>query len=238
MLSLNAYIQSVLYTLLPQRCRLCQQVIESPQSSSICQCCQQDIPQFNYQISNKSIENLLLQPNVKNGLKNIQFHRLYSYAPYAWPFDQWITQLKFNGRFQQAKTLGALLANKLAQQYHNHTLPQVILPMPIHRWRRFSRGYNQAELIANVVAKRLKISVDHNSLKRVKSTKAQSSLGQRDRKSNVKNAFEFSNNNYQHVALLDDVITTGSTVNEVCKVLKQQGVTQIDIWTICATPLT
>jgi ComF family protein len=108
--------------------------------------------------------------------------------------------------------------------------------MPVHKHRQFERGYNQAQLLASAVAKTLSLPVDNHILRRKKSTKAQSSLNKKARKSNVNNAFICTPNNYQHIALIDDVITTGSTVNEACKILRSRGCKQISVWTICATP--
>lgn len=117
-------------------------------------------------------------------------------------------------------------------------MPEILIPLPLHKWRLFFRGFNQAELLTKHLAKSLSIPVDYDALTRIKATKAQSNLGKLARKQNVKGAFEYqAKQPYRHVAIVDDVITTGATVNQVCELLTQAGVTHISVWCICATPI-
>jgi len=239
---------------LPMRCCLCHQLIEDNTTSiALCHCCEQDIVKFDYHAGQYQFNHLLLRPDIQKGIKQPQFDRLYSVAPYQWPYSRWITAIKFNGQFNYATLVAELLRRLIVRHYtltsdtviskisttdSPQQLPQVIIPMPIHRNRLLSRGYNQAQLIAQPIAKALNITLDCQALSRIKATAAQTSLGKKGRKSNVKNAFSYQpTKSYTHVAIIDDVITTGATINEVCKQLKHKGVTQIDVWTICATPI-
>ncbi|MCJ8271075.1 MAG: ComF family protein [Psychrosphaera sp.] len=218
---------------IPNRCVLCKLITSN--TISLCNCCANDLDYFNY----CQFDNLLLRPDIRQGIKKPRFDSLISLAPYQWPFDQWITDLKFREQHQ----LGELMARQLLRLVQNLLQastdgpPDVILPMPIHRNRRFTRGYNQSKLIAEVLAKPLNITLDNQSLTRVKSTSAQSGLNKTDRQSNVKQAFTYTGPVYRHAAVIDDVITTGATLNEVCKVLKEKGIERISVWTICAVPL-
>jgi ComF family protein len=220
-------------TFIPNRCILCKLITSN--KISLCNCCANDLEYFDY----RQFNNLLLRPDIRQGIKQPRFDSLISLAPYQWPFDQWITSLKFNEQHQ----LGELVAQQLLKLVQNllqasaENTPDVILPMPIHRNRRFTRGYNQSKIIAEVLAKPLNITLDNQSLSRVKSTSAQSGLNKKDRQSNVKQAFAYTGPVYRHVAIIDDVITTGSTLNEVCNVLKEKGIERISVWTICAVPL-
>ena len=216
-------------SLIPARCTLCRQ--PSRNQTSLCQYCANDLNHFDYSLFN----NLLLQPNIAKGIKQPQFDQLFSLAPYEWPYNQWVGDMKFRENFALAELMAGLMAKQLINI--QPTLPEVLLPMPLHRQRRFKRGYNQSWLIASVLSKQLNIKLDHQALSRVKSTTAQSELNKNERKANIKGAFAFHGKNYQHVALIDDVITTGATVNEACKALRANGVAMISVWTICATPL-
>jgi ComF family protein len=150
---------------------------------------------------------------------------------YQAPVDKLITNLKFGNNLIGAKILGELLADHLAEQYQNKSKPEVIIPVPLHPGRLRERGYNQALELSRPIAKKLQIPIDKYSVKRMKNTPPQAKLPAKERRENIKHAFavvkDFS---YTYVAVVDDVITTGSTVGEVCKALYKAGVRKVDIW--------
>jgi ComF family protein len=224
-------ITALTHLCLPQRCILCRQL--SHNHSNLCDYCQSDLNHFDYSL----FDNLLLRPDIARGISGVQFDTLISLAPYQWPYNQWVADMKFRENFAVAQLMATLLSERLAilLKQNPSLRPQVILPMPVHPLRRFSRGYNQAGLLADVVAAKLNLPLDNDALKRHKPTTAQSGLNKSDRKSNIKNAFIYSAKDYHHVAIIDDVLTTAATVNETCKVLRAQGVTTISVWTIGVT---
>ena len=237
---LNSRLSSRLDSLWPRRCLLCHQIVEPAvhhlpiHHLPICHCCYHDLPVFTGAYCN----NLRLKPSIARGLKNPQFDQLVCLAAYQWPFNQWISALKFRRHVNLASTLGKLLSIHISNHLTTEELPEVLIPLPLYKWRRFNRGFNQADLIAKSLSKSLSIPIDYDALTRIKATKAQSGLGKLARKQNVKGAFEYkATQPYQHVAIIDDVITTGATVNQVCELLTQAGVAHISIWCICATPI-
>lgn len=225
--------QKVLQGILPNRCLLCAQ--KTPRAERLCHYCRADLRFFDY----SRFDNLLLRPDINDGLKNPKFERLISLAPYQWPFNQWIGDLKFREQFNLSQLLGGQLATLLTHLLSNNPQlrPDIVCPMPIHRQRRFIRGYNQSQLLSEVVCEALEIPINNNQLKRVKPTKAQSGLNNTERRANVKTAFSYDGPAYEHVAIIDDVITTGATVNALCSALKKRRVKTISVWTVCATPL-
>lgn len=111
----------------------------------------------------------------------------------------------------------------------------LIIPVPMDKIKKSRRGYNQTELIVNIISKKWKIVSDNNVLEKVKSTKTQSTLKRKDRKNNVENSYvvkcvEKVKN--KKVVIFDDIYTTGSTVNEISKKLKQTGVRKIFVLVI------
>jgi ComF family protein len=222
--------RKLLNSFIPARCILCKQ--HTFDDKSLCHYCAADLSYFDY----LQFDNLLLRPDINRGIKQPQFETLISLAPYQWPWSQWISDLKFRENYNAATLMATQLASLLRylQTKKPATLPDVILPMPIHRNRKFKRGYNQAQLLAATLAKVLCLPVDSQSLIRLKSTTAQSDLNRKQRQPNVKNAFDYKGPQHLRVALVDDVITTGATVNEVCKVLKQHNILDVSVWTICA----
>jgi ComF family protein len=98
------------------------------------------------------------------------------------------------------------------------------------------RGFNQALELARLIAAQLNIPVDYSLCQRDKATPFQSGLSARQRKRNLKNAFSMTKTvPYKHVAIFDDVVTTGTTVNELAKKLKQSGVQIVEVWAIART---
>jgi ComF family protein len=156
---------------------------------------------------------------------------------YSFPIDHMVTQLKFHGKLVYAKLFGQLLTKKIIQHYSTNPLPTLIIPVPLHRKRLQERGFNQAFEISKPIGKMLKIKIDVSSCIRKKHTVAQSSLDAVERKKNIKNCFELIKPlTANHIAIIDDVVTTGETTREFSAMLKNHGVKKIDLW-CCAHTL-
>ena len=108
--------------------------------------------------------------------------------------------------------------------------------MPLHKQRLRERGFNQALEVSRIIAKSLEIKLDYTLCLRHKSTPFQSGLSAKQRKLNLKDAFTVTKSHqYKHVAIFDDVVTTGTTVNELARQLRLSGVTTIEVWAIART---
>ncbi|MDD1611111.1 MAG: ComF family protein, partial [Methylococcaceae bacterium] len=142
-----------------------------------------------------------------------------------------IAGLKFSANYKNARLLGVLLAEGLTQNSH---LPDCIMPVPLHKARYRERGFNQSIEIARAAGKALQIPVDVYSCIRHRDTPHQTQLTAKQRRSNMKNAFSIIKPiTARHIAIVDDVMTTGSTVHELAVVLKKAGAARVDVW-ICA----
>jgi len=156
-----------------------------------------------------------------------------TYAPFIYQdaIRHLITALKFGADYKNARLLGQLLAEYLLQSAEK---PDIILPVPLHKARYRERGFNQAIEIARTVSRELHIPLDLNSCRRLQDTPHQSALTAKQRRKNLKNAFTIVKPiNTRHIAVLDDVMTTGSTAQELAAVLKKAGVSRVDVW-VCA----
>ncbi len=145
-----------------------------------------------------------------------------------------ILKLKFSKQLSYAQTLGELLAARASEEWYQHTpLPDVLIPMPLHMQRLGERGFNQAIEIARPLATALGIPLDLDGLEREKATTAQSGLKAVERKKNMQRAF-VATRDYSglNIAVLDDVVTTGSTIDAACRALKTKGAKRIDIWAV------
>ncbi len=228
-------ISTLLDWLLPGRCVLCHQLSQNAHQS-ICQICLTDITPRMLPLE----QNLLALPGIRRDLTIKHLDYLVSLAHYQWPFDHWITRLKFHRNHLFGHLTGQLLAKRINIIHHQHSypLPNLIIPLPLHQTRSLIRGYNQAEVIARQLSALLDIPMDNSVLVRSKSTSAQTLLTAAQRRRNVKNAFKLTGqlHQYRHIALVDDVITTGSTIEAACRVLRKEGVKHISVWTVCITP--
>lgn len=146
-----------------------------------------------------------------------------------------ITQLKFKQRLHFGQWVGRLLADTIK---HNDELPESLIAVPLHHKRIKQRGYNQASVLAQVISQQLHIPNNKHCVLRHKATRAQSELTAKQRQSNLRHAFTVSNKITQkHIALVDDVMTTGSTLNALATCLKRQGVERVDCYVIARASL-
>lgn len=141
------------------------------------------------------------------------------------------------GRFKYAKQwqLAPVLARLLADHLDLSAPPEVILPVPLHWWRRLRRGFNQAAELARELGRCTGLPVDQRVLRRVRHTPQQSRLGALARRRNLRGAFTVAPHHYRHVALLDDVVTTGATAGQLVRLLKASGVERVEVWALCRT---
>ena len=159
------------------------------------------------------------------------FTRTLAPFRYEEPVKHLIHALKFNRKLYIARVLGELMADHYAQQ---DARPDIIIPVPLHAGRLRERGFNQALELARRVATRLRIPINLHACVRTRGTAAQSDLPAAQRAKNIKGAFELRERlHVRRVAIVDDVMTTGATVDELAGVLTAGGVEDVQIW-VCA----
>ncbi len=148
---------------------------------------------------------------------------------YAYPVDRLIIGLKFNGDLTAAAELAGLLLPRVAEQPR----PDCLIPVPLHPNRLSKRGYNQALEIARPIAAKLNLPIDCSSSVRVRPTATQVGMDARSRRRNVRRVFAVrATVPGSHIAIIDDVVTTGSTVQELARALKRAGVERVQVWAI------
>jgi ComF family protein len=136
-----------------------------------------------------------------------------------------IHHLKYADRVSLAGPLGDILKNCLD---HEPFTGNLIVPVPLHRRRERQRGFNQAELIAARLGRRLTTQL----LRRRKNTPSQTGLSRSERKRNLAGAFEVRGDVGGTVIIVDDVYTTGSTMNEIARTLKRAGAERVEVLTV------
>ena len=140
---------------------------------------------------------------------------------------QLVTELKFQGKLANAGLLASLFHERLP----DFERPQCLVPIPLHTSRLRERGYNQSLEIARVLGKLLDIPIDYRLANRRRPTARQAELPRRAKRANVFNAFEATTSQIPgHIAVIDDVMTSGHTLNEFARVMKKAGAHRVQVW--------
>lgn len=159
------------------------------------------------------------------------WHRLYCIGDYQQPLSRYVHRLKYQRQFWLAPLLSQRLAARI-----DHLAP-LVTSVPMHWQRQWWRGFNQSELLAAHLAHHWQQSDYRPLFKRVRATAQQQGLNKIERQRNLRRAFMLNQVPKQtHVAIVDDVVTTGSTMRQLCALLLNAGVETIDIYCLCRTP--
>ena len=163
------------------------------------------------------------------------FARAIAAFRYETPIPTLMGGIKFHGRLNHARLLGQLLADAI--QEYAPPMPQVLIPVPLHPARLAARGFNQSLEIARVVARVLDLPVASHCCRRVRRTPPQTGLDEPARRRNIRGAFVAQPPlPWRHVVILDDVVTTGSTVGELALALRRAGAESVAVWAVARTP--
>jgi len=158
---------------------------------------------------------------------------------YEDPVNAAVIRIKRDALAPELKQLSGLLAETIVQRYWGLTLPTVLIPMPLHWFKSLRRGFNQSQLIATTVQRALPhTSVRADLCKRLRYGRAQHLQSRHQRQRSVSNAFACrpcGDLVGAHVALVDDVVTTGATATAATHSLLQAGVKSVDLWCIART---
>ena len=225
--------------LIPKHCLFCLE--KTQDQSDLCSHCIASLTlnQYNCQRCASPLEQALFTTGRKNialcgNCLSHHFHydRVYSPFVYSEEMRYLIKKMKYQKKIHFAHTLSKLFIEKTTQ-LNDFQLPQALIPMPMHSKRLKQRGFNQALELSRVFASHYSLPLDYISLIRSRHTNLQAGLTAIERQKNVQKAFIINRPiMHEHVALIDDVMTTGSTVNEAAKILKKNGVKKVDVWII------
>lgn len=152
------------------------------------------------------------------------------------PVQQGIHALKYRAQFAQGQLLGRAFARRW--QTSGGSPPTLLIPVPLHWRRQWWRGYNQSLLLAQVIGRELHLAVDATAAVRPRATADQIGQTAIERRRNLKGAFVVSPRVAgQHLALIDDVMTTGATLEELARACKAAGAARVEAWAIARQPL-
>ena len=151
---------------------------------------------------------------------------------YSFPLDKLIQSMKYGEQL----ALASAFAKKLVQRIAIDDLPDLIIAMPLHPDKLRARGFNQSLLLARTVGRELNVELLADACQRLRDTPPQSALPWKEREKNVRNAFSCTIDlTGKRVALVDDVMTTGASLNALAKAVLKQGAIQVSAWTVART---
>lgn len=149
----------------------------------------------------------------------------------AYRFDEPLRALLHEFKYREGLHLSTFLTSLMLDALPvDEYKTECLMPVPMHLKRLRQRGFNQAAELTKQLSRKLNIPCDLFHCKKTLNTAPQAGLNAQARKKNLHQAFQAKPKHYQHVTLIDDLLTTGSTANELARVLKNQGVTRVDLW--------
>lgn len=214
-----------------QRCILC----SSYQGTDlgICEPCLQDLP---WHQANQCLQCALLSDGRTCGnclAAPPSFDATYAVFTYNFPLDKLLQQYKYRDTLQLSYSFATLLQQKLKL---DHRKIDLVIPMPMHNKRLQERGFNQALEIARLLCNASELTLDYIACQRTKLTPPQASLPLKERAKNIRGVFSCQKNlQGLNIALIDDVMTTGASLDELAKTLKQAGAAHVECWVVART---
>ncbi len=226
--------KTLMWALLPAHCLLCEQ--PGMGDIDLCEACWRGLPRNSLACSRCALPMAAPAPACGFCLKSEPaFTKTVAPMQYQGAISTLVPRLKFH----QDLAAGRLLAELFCRNTFDLDRPDILVPVPLHSSRLRRRGFDQALELAKMIAKHKALPLRSDLLFRTRDTAAQSYLDASQRRHNLKNAFFASKQTMPgHVALIDDVMTTGATVQECTKALLKAGAKRVDIWVMArvATP--
>lgn len=226
------FIQSLLF---PNHCALCGSTLDD--QTDFCPGCHADLP-FNRQACPTCalpVAGIGGLPCGRCSRRPPPFATSQVPLRYASPFNRLIGEFKFQHKLHLAGLLSRLFCDQLPSTL---ALPDLIVPIPLHPRRLRERGFNQSLELARGVAAELNLKIDRRSCRRIRATPPQSGLDKTARSKNLRAAFVADSSlSGRHIALFDDVITTGATVTAASQALLRAGASRVDVWALARTSL-
>jgi ComF family protein len=235
------WLRQAMLLAFPFNCAVCGQAAGVAAAMDLCPACRRHLPRLeracrccaNPLVTGRDARDFPLCGRCLRKLPH--FDRSHCPFSYGEPVSWLLHGLKYHQRLVGIPVLSRLLLEHLRARVQGW--PGLIVPMPLHPARLRRRGFNQALELARPLARELRIPLATGICERVRVTLQQSELPAARRAANVRNAFGMRGElTAKHVAIVDDVMTTGATANELARVLKRHGAEIVQVWAVARTP--
>ena len=229
---LQKLFRFVIGLIFPVYCLICKRQLPHQTNTYLCDACKKNLILISGKACNKCGKPFI------NGICRIcreeqfYFSKARASGIYDGSIKECIRFFKYNKKTYLLNTLFEMLLFPNNLDFLNYDL---IIPVPLHWIKEYSRGFNQAELIGRKISDKFNIPLSKTSLKRIRATPSQTGLSLKERTNNVKGAFSVRNSQEltrKRILLVDDVMTTGATVNECSRVLLQAGAREVFVYTL------
>ncbi|MDH0301378.1 MULTISPECIES: ComF family protein [unclassified Pseudomonas] len=235
----NTKHQVYICTNINHTCLLCDEPAEQPYP--LCMACERELPWLDEQCRRCAL------PMALDGLvcstcsrQPPAFGQVIAPWHYGFPIDTLVSRFKHNRQWPLGRLMAQLLGHALAHRYgEGLPRPDRLLPVPLSRRRLCQRGFNQAAMLAHWLARQLQLPCDERLVERSIDTPTQQGLGARARRRNLRQAFALppeSRLDGLHLAVVDDVLTTGATAQAIARLLLGAGARRVDIYCLARTP--
>ena len=213
-----SFIEKLIRLIYPAKCMVCDTILNDNAVLYLCESCKKNLPRYQREFRKSAelpyLDGIFAAFYYKNGV------------------DTAIHNMKFKNQPKLAQTIGSLVCEEMLK---HGPLPDFdyIVPVPMHPKKKRQRGYNQAELVAKEEARILEKEIRTDILLKIQNTKPQILLKREERLRNLEGAFKVNDNNIieknhnKHILLVDDVLTTGTTINTCARILKESGFSSV-----------
>ena len=241
----DSFWQRLQFALLPPHCLLCGR--RSDRLRDLCAACAADLTPNRCACARCALPLPLPAALCGECLKRAPaFDAAFAPFVYGHPLDLLLTKLKFGRSLAAGRVLSELWIAALREALSSAAIPampDVLIPVPLHAQRLRERGYNQALELAKPLAREFGIALAPGLLARTRATPAQANLDAAMRRKNLRGAFAYDRSSLgdkaalpTHVALIDDVMTTGATLRECARTLKRAGIARVEVWALARAP--
>ena len=233
--SLNKPIGELLGSFFCCNCVLCGTSLR--QNFALCEFCRNELPKIESyctkccsEVESQSLQNTICVKCLRNPPAFRHCRALFRYQP---PINSLLRAYKFGEGFAEGRILSLLLARDFQQHYATSKIPDILIPVPLHRNRLRQRGFNQAVEIARTISGLCNIPVSLNQVIKNRDTAPQSELSKAARYRNLRNAFALNSRSgfksVESAAIIDDIVTTTTTVSSLAGLLRAAGIQSIDV---------
>ena len=227
--------EMLLSVFFPRRCPLCDEVI--PYGRDLCEKCEKKIPYIREPVCKKCGKQL---ENVKQeycgDCSRKKHHYIQGKAVFSYQKEMKLSMYRF--KYSNKREYADFYAKEAVKKYRTWIEwrgVEVVVPVPMHKKKQRARGYNQAEVFAKKLGRQMNLPVELRLVSRIKNTTPQKELNERQRKDNLKGAFQVKTNivKYSKILLVDDIYTTGATIDAIAEKLLEAGAKEVYFLSIC-----
>lgn len=236
----DKFIECIINIMYPKKCVICNEIIEYKNSKDyVCLKCRENIPFISGNIC-KKCGKPIDYGEICSRCMETAFAFDFGFSPFEYEIvRKSIFRLKYKGVKKDGKAMGELMSLFVREKYNDVIKNiDIIVPVPIHEKKLKKREFNQADIIGKRIAQNFNIVYKDDLIKRIRNTVPQNSLEHKERKENIKDAFVITDKEFikdKSIMIVDDIFTTGSTINECSRLLIMNGAKNVVFYTFSIT---